>query len=286
MAKQALPGAKRLNGFAMDPEALTIVGLDTKDGPEHPLYDERVKKPLLEGLVLNIMKYGVLEHVLVRKNGDQIEVLAGRRRVRHAREANKRLLAEGAVPVLVPCTVKRPKDAEALGILISENENREGDSPVVRAHKAQRLVDYGQSETEIAVTFGLTTQGVKNLLQVLELSPKVQKAIEAGSISYTAATELRDLTHNDQDVKLDELIASGATTVAEAKRQRTARKKGNGGDAGARGARPGVSTLRKVAENEEFVNELSPDAKALLAWMLGDEGAARRVKGLTALLKG
>lgn len=284
MAKTALPGAKRLNAFAMDPDALTIVGLDTEDGPEHPLYDERIKLPLDEGLVRNIRKFGVLEAVLVRKNGHLVEVMAGRQRVRAAREANRRNNEEGMQPIAVPVFVKRPRaDGDALGVMISENENRQDDDPLTRAKKASRMMDFGASEHEVAVSFGISKQAVKNLLALLDLSDKVKTAVEHKKVSFSAAIELRDLPRTKQDEKLKEMIAAGATGVSEAKRQRRARA--NGKSAAPRGRAVDIKTLRKVAGDEAFTSELTPDARAILQWILGDEDAAKRVKGLTALLK-
>ena len=69
MSKQALEG-QRLNAFGMDPDKLTIIGLDTDDGPEHPLYDERVRLPLDESFVKNVKVYGVIEDVIVCKDAD------------------------------------------------------------------------------------------------------------------------------------------------------------------------------------------------------------------------
>jgi hypothetical protein len=95
--------AKRGNLFLVPPEDITIIGLDTEDGPEHPLFDERVLLPVDEALARNIAIHGVIEPVVIRKNGDDvIEVIDGRQRVRSARLANERLEAEGKEPVLVP----------------------------------------------------------------------------------------------------------------------------------------------------------------------------------------
>lgn len=283
--KTALPGAKRLNAFAMEPEALTIVGLDTKDGPEHPLYDERVHVPLDEGLVRNIRQNGVLEWVLVRKNGHLVEVVAGRQRVRAAREANRRNEKEGLALISVPVSVKRPRgDGDALGVMVSENENRKDDDPLTRAQKMSRLMNFGESEDSVGISFGLTKAQVKNLLALLELSDKVKRAVSQRQVSPTAAVELRDLTHAEQDEKLAEMIATGSVSVEETKRQRKARR--NGEETTPRGKAVGVKVLRKVAADEEFLGTLSADAKDILLWILGDETRAKRIKGLTAVLKG
>jgi ParB family chromosome partitioning protein len=129
MAKQALD-AKRSDMFMIEPERLTLVY-----DKAHPLYDPRVENPPDESMIANIGVYGVQEPVLVRKNGDAIEVVAGRGRTKAALEANKRLKAEGKTPLLIPAIVKRGSDEDLFGILISENEIRREDSMIGKAKR-------------------------------------------------------------------------------------------------------------------------------------------------------
>lgn len=49
---------KRGQYFFCDPHTVTIIGLDTKDGPEHPLWDERINRPLDKNLVYDIQAHG------------------------------------------------------------------------------------------------------------------------------------------------------------------------------------------------------------------------------------
>lgn len=288
-SKAALPG-KRINAFSMQGSDLTIVGLDTEDGPEHPLWDERIELPLDEGLVRNIMVYGVLEWVLVRKNGPRVEVVDGRQRVRAAREATRRLVEEGKEPVLVPVKVRRDKDGASMGVMISANENRADDNPIVRAQKAQRMIDYGKTEEDVCIAFGISKQALRNLLATLDLSDKVQNMVARGKLAYSSAITLRDMTRDRQESAAEDLVKNNAT-VAEAKRQeRIRRAQRNGKDVSdndkpARGRAVKVKTLRKVAENEEFMESLEPQARDMLRWILGDEKAASRIKGLTALVR-
>lgn len=282
--RAALDG-KRLNGFAMNPNDLVVIGYDTTDGEEHPLYDERVKLPLDENLVRNIQALGVIENITVRKNGGTPEVVAGRRRVLHAREASRRNVEKGLPEILVPTTVLRADDRHAFAIAISENEQRRGDDPVTRAKKAARLMRMGMGEDDLAVVFGLTRQGVKNLLSILDLDPKVQRAVESEKLTYTAAIQLTDLKREDQVAKMEEMLTTGAVGVAEARRQRQARNAGKPAAEGTHGKRPSAAVIRTVVANEEFMSGLSEDARHLLHWMAGDENRAKKVKGLTALLK-
>lgn len=286
MAKQALDG-KRFNGFRMDPNELVIVGLDTDDSSDSSeLWDERIFQPVSENLIRNIMRRGVLSPVVVRKNGPRVEVVDGRQRVRAARDANVRLLDEGSVAtILVPCIVDRYGAGDALGVMITLNENRLDDNPMVRAQKAQRLLKFDRNLEDVANDFSVTVQGLKNMLALLDLGPAVQKLVRERKLAQSLAVTLLDLTHDEQEKKALEWIEAGAVTVEEGKRQRKERENGGADPEPVRTKPPSRTVLRKVAENEEFVAELSPDAQAILRWVLGDHSAVRRIKGLTALLK-
>lgn len=111
--------AQRSDAFALEPEKFTLI-----TAPEHPLYDPRVHDEPDESLVRNVMTYGVIEPVIIRRNGEKVEVVAGRGRVKAALEANRRLTAEGKQPIRVPAILKRGQDADMFGVLISENECR------------------------------------------------------------------------------------------------------------------------------------------------------------------
>ena len=108
--------------FLVPPTELTIV-TDKAD----PLFDERINMPLDENLVRNIMMYGVKEPVLIRRDGKDLKVVAGRQRTRAAIEANKRLVKEGKEAMSVRCIIERADDATMFGIMISENEARQDD---------------------------------------------------------------------------------------------------------------------------------------------------------------
>ncbi len=207
--KQAFE-ASRFSGFLMNPNDLVIIGLDTDDGPEHPLFDERSKQPLDPQFVGEIRALGILQAVKVRKNGDKAEVVAGRQRVRAAREVNK----DACEICLVPVTLDRGSDDRMRDITISENEHRVNDSIEVKLKKLERYLASGRSEQEAAQRFRVSLQTIKNWLTLLEAGPEVTEALQAGTITPSAAVPVAKLPRAKQGPVLAKALTQGAPTVA------------------------------------------------------------------------
>ena len=137
-----------------DPAKLVVVS-DEK----HPLFDERVTLPISAELVASILHHGrVLQPVIVRKNPEtsELEVVAGRQRVRAVLEIAKRGEVFKSLPEAlqkkrgkegwkVPALIDRAKDDDLAEVIVSENEIRENDSPLVRAEKMRRLLSRGKT---------------------------------------------------------------------------------------------------------------------------------------------
>ena len=282
MSKQALDGT-RLNAFAVDPKDLVIVGLDTDDGPEHPLYDDRVKLPLDESMVLSIMVRGVLETVLVRKDGDAVQVIAGRQRVRCAREANARLKKEGGAQIRVPVMVRKGAEADHMGVAITENEIRRDDTPSIRALKLQRYLALGRSEAEAAVAFGVSLQTIKNWGRMSDLDPKVLKAVDSGKIPASAAWNLSELPRDEQKTELEKLLSNGHATVkATTKAAKNAKARKSGNDEGYEP--PGKRLVTKVMKLNNKSNTLGGEFLRGVMWVLGDI-SPKSIAGLTDLIR-
>jgi ParB family chromosome partitioning protein len=255
MAKQAIESAQRMDAFRMEPEQLVIIGLDTDDGSEHPFYDERVKLPLDEAFVQNVMLNGVIMPIKVTKDPDgRVLVVAGRRRVMAAREANKRLKAEGRPLVLVPMlSPSRGEQSSMVGAMLSENEYRQDDPPLLKARKAARFMASGHSEAEACTTFGVTRVTMSAWLKLLELEPTLLKAVERNEVSASQALE-----------------QSGAgSDVQKALAEKVKGKKSNGrGRPKGKASRPGKVKVVKMYEQVKKVSRLHRETKTL-AWVLG-----------------
>jgi len=287
MGGQAFKGP-RLNGFMLEPEELVIVGIDVDDedenGDTHFLADERVKLPLSEEFVLNVMALGVKENIIVTKIGDYGYVVDGRQRVRAAREANKRLKKMGEPTMRVPVVQQKGEEPLIMMIGFSTNEFHHEDPMEIKARKAQRLRDRGLTEEEIATTFGVTTKSLQNWEKVMGLSKPVKKAVSEGKVSASAAAQLHDLPAAAQKEQLDDLIEKSKTSgkAPTIKQVKAASKKAKGQSPN---QVPSKKVLRFIVEKrKEHETTLSKDFIAGIAFAIGLQDA-KSVNGLTAIIQ-
>jgi ParB family chromosome partitioning protein len=290
MGGQLLEG-KRESMFRVDPETLTIIGVDTDDGPEHQLWDERTKLPLDDAMVKNIMALGVREPVIIVVEGKGNErralVVDGRRRVMHIREANKRLSKRGEPKLDCPVVAEKGmSEGEQTMLAASLNEIRMEDPVMVKAAKAARMKARGATYQDIALAFGVETQTVALWVNINGLADPVKKAVADGRLKPTAAGALAGLTPEKQKETLAELLADAAAGVKPTVNRAKNRAKGK--KAGAGGGDPPVEApqrrvLRRVVKGGEKL--LSEDFIRGIRFAIGDLNPSS-IKGLTALMSG
>ena len=129
----------------------------------------------LEELAESIKKHGVIQPVLVRKDGKGFELVAGERRFRAAKLAKLKK---------IPVVVSNISDVQSLEIAILENIQREDLNPLEVAKGYQRLKDeFGYTQEAVAKSVGKPRSSVANSLRLLTLSPKIQDEIDKGVIS-------------------------------------------------------------------------------------------------------
>lgn len=230
---------------------------------DHPLYDERVHLPLDEAMVLNIMALGVLQSILVWKDPESGKtlVIAGRQRVKHTLEANKRLAAEGKPTLLVPAVPRRGRTAHQVAAgMISENEIRQADTPLGRANKMAAALNRGCSESELALLFGCSTVTIRDTLAILDCTAAVKNALESGNITLTHVKTLAKLQPEEQRAKVAELVAAGNGARPHERSRRQAAVLGD---------RPRVKSKKQI---QAALAEAQGDYAAALRWVLGEDG--------------
>lgn len=268
----------------VDPEDLIIVGIDTDDDQEHPLYDERAFYPLDENLVRNIMVYGVIQPVTVRKEAGQRYVVTGRQRVKAAREAAKRQRNTGTYVLKVPTRPAAVEDRLIAGIVVSENEQRQDDTPAVKAFKAARMMTFGADLTEVALAFGRSEVTIRNWLTFVKADPRIHEAVTVGEISMQSGVELARLPRADQVDSLEKLVqqAAGNRRVSDTDVRELRQELAETAEEVPPGTKPkraktprlrrtrqsGIKRtwLRKALETEA-AQALNEDQRALLRWI-------------------
>ena len=151
-------------------------------------------KKKLEELAESIKKHGVIQPVLVRKDGKGFELVAGERRFRAAKLAKLKK---------IPVVVSNISDVQSLEIAILENIQREDLNPLEVAKGYQRLKDeFGYTQEAVAKSVGKPRSSVANSLRLLTLSPKIQDEIDKGAISEGHAKVLLSV----DGVKAEQLL--------------------------------------------------------------------------------
>lgn len=206
--KQALDG-RRGNMFWMDPCDLVIIGRDTEDGREHPLWRSTATEDADPTMVASIRAFGVIVPITLRKANGVVAVTAGRGRTIAARYINERL-QPGESPVEVPCILVTTDEVTAGAMAAAENHVRRIESPLVLADDAARLKTAGKSDADIAAALGVKIPRLRELLKLTDVAAPVRRAVEQGAISTSAAAALAGLPREQQIADLAELKESAA----------------------------------------------------------------------------
>jgi len=261
--------AKRGDVFKLEPERLTLV-----TDKNHPLYDPRVENEPSESMIANIAMHGVLQPIVVRKNGEAIEVVAGRGRTKAALEVNRRFAAEGKPPLLIPAIVRGGSDVDLFGVLISENEIRREDSVINKGEKARKLLNMGYTPQQIAVVFGVTRQAVEQWLAVDELPTPIKEAVGNGEVSATAALQMSGHSREEQVRRYEDIKQRGEKPTVHTMKSAAASPENK--------AAPKMRTRREIErrKSEYEAHEAESDSFMLgyinaLCWVIGiDNGGS------------
>jgi ParB family transcriptional regulator, chromosome partitioning protein len=159
-----------------------------------------VKKADYQDLIPSIRQRGILQPLLVRKNGKGYEIVAGRRRYLAVQSLEK----EGLEIEAIPCAIMaKGDDAAAVEASLIENIQRLPMDDMDQFEAFQRLLKEGRTIEEIASVFGVTEIMVKRRLAIANLSPKIRTAYRAEEID---GETLRALTLASKQQQKDWLL--------------------------------------------------------------------------------
>ena len=139
--------------------------------PREEFDEEGIKE-----LAQSIREKGVIQPLLVRRKGDNYELIAGERRLRAAKS-----LGLKEIPILV----KNVEDVDSLELALIENIQRQELNPIEEAHAFQHLMEkFHMSQEEISEVLGKARVTISNMLRLLKLPHEIQMEIKKGRISF------------------------------------------------------------------------------------------------------
>ena len=159
----------------------------------------------IDELSASIREKGLLEPLLVRRNQNSYELIAGGRRLRAAVKAG---LKE------VPVIVRDATDTEVLQLALIENLQREDLDPIDEARAYRRLqVEFGWGQEETASKVGKSRPAVANSIRLLLLPAEVQQEVALGKLTMGQARALLGLERAAKIIAAArEVMAKGLST--------------------------------------------------------------------------
>lgn len=196
----------------------------------------------LEELAQSLKHQGVLQPILVRRDGRGYRIIAGERRWRAAQRAG---LAE------LPVVVREATDAEAYELALVENIQRADLNPLEEAEAYRRLVEERKlTQEQVADRVGKDRSSVANSMRLLHLPNEVKQLVAEGDLDMGHARAILGLTNSKDMVLLARDVVTDKLTVRETEARVKASR--------LPGASPVSSKKKKAASHG------SPEAKKLV----------------------
>lgn len=159
----------------------------------------------LEELSESIRAHGVLQPLLVRKDGDGYEIIAGERRYQASKIAG---LEE------VPVVIKDVDDQEMLQLALIENLQRSDLNPIEEAKGYRQLIKAsGMTQEALSKAVSKSRSTITNSLRLLDLPQRVQDLLFEGKLTAGHARAILAVPFEEQRIRLAEKVVAEGLSV-------------------------------------------------------------------------
>ncbi|SDE77253.1 nucleoid occlusion protein [Sporomusa acidovorans] len=161
----------------------------------------------LQELAASIREFGVIQPLLVRRQGETYELIAGERRLRASRLAG---LAE------VPVIIRELDDKEMAELAMIENLQREDLHFLEEAEGYQHLIaSFNFTQEELARRVGKNQSTIANKLRLLKLVPEVRQVLVSENLTERHARALLKLDDSRRQMEVLEGVKAKGLNVRE-----------------------------------------------------------------------
>lgn len=167
----------------------------------------RFDEEKLQELSNSIKEHGVIQPLVVTKNGNQYEIIAGERRFQASKLAGLKT---------VPVIVRDATEQQKLELAIIENVQRHDLNAIEEAKSYLKLADeFDLSQEEVAQKMGKSRSAVANKLRLLHLPIEIQKALIEQKITEGHAKAILAIENPEKQRALYEMILKNNLTVRQ-----------------------------------------------------------------------
>jgi len=161
----------------------------------------------LQELSDSIKEHGVIQPLVVTKNGNQYEIIAGERRFQASKMADLKT---------VPVIVRDATEQQKLELAIIENVQRHDLNVIEEAKSYLKLADeFDLSQEAVAQKMGKSRSAVANKLRLLHLPIEIQKALMEQKITEGHAKAILAIENPEKQRALFEMILKNNLTVRQ-----------------------------------------------------------------------
>lgn len=161
----------------------------------------------LAELADSIKQNGILQPLLVRRQADHYEIVAGERRYQAAKAAG---LEE------VPVIIREISDEDVFKLALIENLQRSDLTPLEEAQGYRQLIkEKGLTQEELAQALSKSRSTITNTLRLLDLPQEVQSLVDEGKLTAGHARAILAVPNEEGRIRLANKVVEEHLSVRQ-----------------------------------------------------------------------
>ena len=210
-----IPNKKNLNNFNINidnnlDKNNQIIYISINKINSNPYQPRSIfNKDKLDELADSIKKHGILQPIVVSKNKDLYELIAGERRLKAAK-----LLNFKEIPVII----REVSDRDKLELSIIENIQRQNLNPIEEGRSYKRLMEeFGLTQEEIAKQVGKGISSINSSMRILKLPIIIKESLSARHLTLSHAKLILSYPNKLEQIKIFKKILKNDLSVRQLK---------------------------------------------------------------------